>query len=153
MAVAIGLPALGSREDERSVAPPAPTATPTRAPDSPQAILEHLDGIYDADIPVSRALGAHFLPAGPYRITIRAADRSFLLSEQNGAYEHTITGASPHQLTFAPDRNCEIREQRQDPASVAFSLKGSFLSLHNVRGGCQPIWQLLTSTRWYKIKP
>ena len=76
-----------------------------------------------------------------------------LSDPENGAYEHTITGASPHRLAFAPDRNCEVPEQRQDPASVEFSLKVSLLTLRNPRGGCQPIWQLLTSAPWYKTKP
>jgi hypothetical protein len=150
IAVAIAVAALGSGEDERSAAPPAPTP----APGSPQAILEHLDGIYDAQITRSVILGTHLLPAGLYRLTIRAAENSFVLSDpENGAYEHTITGASPHRLAFAPDGNCEVPEQRRDPATVEFSLKRSFLTLRNARGGCQPIWQLLTSTPWYKRKP
>ena len=154
VAVAIAVAALGSREDERSAAPPAPTATPTFAPGSPQAVLEQLDGIYYAKITTSVVLGTHILPTGQYRITIQPAESSFLLSDpENGAYEHTITGASPHRLAFAPDGNCEVPEQRRDPASVEFSLKGSLLTLRNPRGGCQPIWQLLTSTPWYKTKP
>jgi hypothetical protein len=123
------------------------------APGSPQAILERLDGIYYAQITTPVDLGTYVLPTSSYRITIRAADSSFLLSEpENGAYEHTITGASPHRLAFAPDGNCEIPEQRQDPASVEFALKGSLLTLRGARGGCRPIWQLLTSTTWYKRK-
>ena len=153
VAVAIALTALGSAEDERSAAPPAPTATPTSASGSPQAILERLDGIYYAEITTSVALGTHVLPTGWYRITIRATDSSFLLSDpENGGYEHTITGASSQRLAFAPDGNCELPEQRRDPASVEFTLKGSLLTLRAARGGCQPIWQLLTSTPWYKTK-
>jgi hypothetical protein len=154
IAVAIAVAVFGSAEEERSAAPPAPTVTPTSAPDRPEAILERLDGIYRAQItPPSVVLGTHLLPTGWYRITIRAADSSFLLSDpENGGYEHTITGASPHRLAFAPDGNCEVPEQRGDPASVEFSLKGSLLTLRGARGGCQPIWQLLTSTPWYKEK-
>ena len=153
VAIAIAVAALGSAEDERSAAPPAPPA-PTPAPGSPQAILERLDGIYYARITTSVALGTQLLPTGWYRITIRAAQSSFLLSDpENGGYEHRITEASPHRLAFAPDGNCELQEQRQDPASVEFSLKGSMLTLRGARGGCKPIWQLLTSTQWYKRKP
>jgi|1186.fasta_scaffold318779_2 hypothetical protein len=150
IAVAVAVAALGSGEDERSAAPPAPTPVPG----SPQAVLEHLDGIYDANVTTSVIAGTELLPTGLYRLTIRAAENSFVLSDpENGAYEHTITGASPHRLAFAPDGNCEVPEQRPDPATVEFSLKGSFLTLRNARGGCQPIWQLLTSTPWYKRKP
>ena len=152
VAVAIAVVALGSDDAERSAAP-APTATPAPAPQSPQAILERLDGVYYAQITTSVTLGTHVLPTGWWRITIRAADSSFLLSDpENGGYEHTITGASPRRLEFAPDRNCEVREQRQDPVSVEFSLKGSLLTLSDARGGCRPVWQLLTSTPWYKTK-
>jgi hypothetical protein len=148
--VVIAVATLGSAEDERSAAPPAPTP----APGSPQAIMEHLDGSYDAQITTSVIAGTHLLPTGRYRITIRAAQHSFVLSDpENGAYEHTITGASPQRLAFAPDGNCEVPEQRRDPATVEFSLKGSLLTLRDARGGCQPIWQLLTSTPWYKSKP
>jgi len=153
IAVAIAIAALGSGEDERSAAPPAPTPAPTSAASSPQAVLERLDGIYTARITTSVRLGSNLLPAGWYRITIRAADSSFLLSDpENGAYEHTITGASPHRLALAPDGNCELREQRQDPVSVQFSLKDSLLTLRGAEGGCRPIWQLLTSAPWYKDK-
>ena len=152
VAIAIAVVALGSDEAERSAAP-APTATPAPAPQSPQAILERLDGVYYAEITTSVTLGTHVLPSGWYRITIRAADSSFLLSDpENGGYEHTITGASPDRLEFAPDGNCEVPEQRRDPAGVEFSLKGSLLTLRGADGGCRPIWQLLTSTPWYRTK-
>jgi len=35
------------------------------------------------------------------------------------------------RVAFAPDGNCEVPEQRPDPATVEFSLKGSFLTLRN----------------------
>ena len=152
VAVAIAVVALGSYETERSAAPPAPTATPTSAPQGPQAILQRLDGVYSANVTTSVTAGAEILPTGWWWITIRAADASFVLSspDNGGDYGHTITAASPHRLEFAPDGNCEVREQRQDPGSVEISLKDSLLTLSGARGGCRPIWQLLTSTPWYK---
>ena len=154
VALAIAVVALGSGEAERSAAPPAPSATPTPAPGSPRAILERLDGVYTGNITTSVSAGVEVLPTGWWRITIRAADASLVLSspDNGGDYEHTITGASPHRLAFAPDGNCEVREQRRDPAGVDFSLQGSLLTLRGASGGCRPIWQLLTSIPWYKTK-
>ncbi len=152
-AVVLAIAAFGSGEAERSAAPaPTPAASPTPEPGSPQAVLERLDGVYTANVTTSVIAGREILPTGWWRITIRAADASFVLSspDNGGDYVHTITGASPHRLAFAPDGNCEIRGQRQDPASVEFSLKGSLLTLRGASGGCQPIWQLLMSTAWYK---
>jgi hypothetical protein len=152
-AVVLAIAALDGGEADRSAAPaPTPAATPTAEPGSPQAILERLDGVYTANVTTSVTAGVEVLPTGWWRITIRAADASFVLSspDNGGDYGHTITGASPHRLAFAPDGNCEVREQRQDPSSVEFSLRGSLLTLRGASGGCQPIWQLLTSTPWYR---
>ena len=154
-AVVLAIAALGGGEVERSAAPaPTPALTPTPEPGSPQAILERLDGVYTANVTTSVTAGVEVLPTGWWRITIRAADASFVLSspDNGGDYGHTITGASPHRLAFAPDGNCEVPAQRQDSAGVEFSLKGSLLTLRGARGGCRPIWQLLTSTPWYKTK-
>jgi hypothetical protein len=156
-AVVLAIAVLDGGEAERSAAPaPTPAATPaatqTPEPGSPQAILERLDGVYTANVTTSVIAGAEILPTGWWRITIRAADASFVLSspDNGGDYVHTITGASPHRLAFAPDGNCEVRAQRQDAAGVEFSLNGSLLTLRGASGGCRPIWQLLTSTPWYR---
>lgn len=152
-AVVLAIAAFGDGEAERSAAPaPTPVATPTPEPGSPQAILKRLDGVYTANVTTSVTAGRELLPTGWWRITIRAADASFVLSspDNGGDYVHTITGASPHRLALAPDGNCEVRTQRQDPASVEFSLENSLLTLRGASGGCRPIWQLLTSTPWYK---
>lgn len=153
-AVVLAIAAFGG-EAERSAAPapaPTPAATPTPEPGSPQAILKRLDGVYTANVTTSVIAGTEMLPTGWWRITIRAADASFVLSspDNGGDYVHTITGASPHRLAFAPDGNCEVSEQRQDPASVKFSLEGGLLTLRGASGGCRPIWQLLMSTPWYQ---
>jgi hypothetical protein len=155
-AVVLAIAALGGGAAERSAAPaPTPVATPTPAPGSPQAILERLDGVYTANVTTSVTAGVEVLPTGWWRITIRAADASFVLSspDNGGDYGHTITGASLHRLALAPDGNCEVPAQRQDPAGVEFALNGSRLTLRGARGGCRPIWQLLTSTPWYKTNP
>ena len=152
-AVVLAVAALGGREAERRAAPArTPAATPTPAPASPQGILERLDGVYTADVTTAVTAGAEVLPTGWWRITIRAADASFVLSspDNGGDYVHMITGASPHRLAFAPDGNCEVREQRQDPVSVGFLLEDSLLTLRGASGGCRPIWQLLTSTPWHR---
>ena len=152
-AVVLAIAAFGGGEAERSAEPaPTPIATPTPEPGSPQAILKRLDGVYTANVTTSVIAGTELLPTGWWRITIRAADASFVLSspDNGGDYVHTITGASPHRLALAPDANCEVHEQRQDPASVEFSLKRGLLTLRGASGGCRPIWQLLMSTPWYR---
>ena len=88
--------------------------------------------------------------AGSWRCPRTSQLTSGANASRCGDYVHTITGASPHRLAFAPDGNCEVREQRQDPASVEFSLKGGLLTLRGASGGCRPIWKLLMSTSWYR---
>lgn len=151
-AIVLAIALLGTGADERSAAPPKPQPTPSPAAASPEGVLKRLDGVYSAQITTSIPAGAETLPTGWWWLTIRAADAGFVLSSPSngGDYTHTITGASPRRLSFAPDGNCEVRAQRDDAAAVAFSLEASRLTLRGATGGCRPIWRLLTSTSWYR---
>jgi hypothetical protein len=156
VALALAVALLGSGTDERSAAPPKPRPTPAPSPaaGTPQAVLQRLDGVYTAQITTSVIAGTQLLPTGWWRITIRAADAGFVLTapDAGGDYPHTITGVSPGRLAFAPDGNCEVPAQRQDPATVEFALRDSHLTLRGVRGGCRPIWRLMTSASWYRTE-
>ena len=145
---------LGSDGQERVAAPdrtPVPTASP---PSGPEAALRRLDGIYVAEITpatIQRMGITPDMPAGWWQIVIRGAELELVLTApEGGDTPMVITGAGPDRLTLAPDGNCETVEGRSAPASIEYTLEDSSLTLRRVRGGCAPVWKLITSTPWRK---
>ena len=90
------------------------------------------------------------MPAGWWRIVIRGASSSCSTAPEGGDTPMVITGAGPDRLTLAPDGNCETVRGRLLGLEHRVHVEDLSLTLRRVRGGCAPVWTLITSTPWRK---
>ena len=157
LVIALGAALLVAGDEERT-AVPAPAPEPTVVTRDPiGAALERFDGVYVADVSEAtlRQFGITDPPAGVWKLAISADARTLEVSTAeekpgSGGYTLTVTAAEGDRITFGPDRGCEVREQRERPASVRLALTASILTFQRAQGGCTREWALFSSVPWRK---